>query len=80
MFLSLINDLFPGIVLDKAGYPELEQAIANQVEEAGLINHPSWRLKLIQVYHYQKDLVSKQTMIKVDKCQITTVRGLQREV
>lgn len=49
LFLSLINDLFPGIVLDKAGYPELEQAIANQVEEAGLINHPSWRLKLIQV-------------------------------
>ena len=47
--MSLINDLFPGIVLDKAGYPELEQAIANQVEEAGLINHPSWRLKLIQV-------------------------------
>lgn len=80
LFLSLINDLFPGIVLDKAGYPELEQAIANQVEEAGLINHPSWRLKLIQVYHYQKDLVSKQTMIKVGKCQITTVRGLQRDV
>lgn len=49
LFLSLINDLFPGIVLDKAGYPELEQAIANQVEEAGPINHPSWRLKLIQV-------------------------------
>lgn len=52
LFLSLINDLFPGIVLDKAGYPELEQAIANQVEEAGLINHPSWRLKLIQVYQH----------------------------
>ena len=49
LFLSLINDLFPGIVLEKAGYPELEQAIANQAEEAGLINHPSWRLKLIQV-------------------------------
>lgn len=51
LFLSLINDLFPGIVLEKAGYPELEQAIANQVEEAGLINHPPWRLKLIQVHH-----------------------------
>ena len=49
LFLSLINDLFPGIVLDKAGYPELEQAISTQAEEAALINHPSWRLKLIQV-------------------------------
>ena len=50
LFLSLINDLFPGITLDKAGYPELEQAIGNQTDDAQLVNHPSWRLKLIQVY------------------------------
>ena len=47
--MSLINDLFPGISLDKAGYPELENAIESQAEESQLINHPSWRLKLIQV-------------------------------
>jgi hypothetical protein len=45
----LINDLFPGISLDKAGYPELENAIESQTEESQLIDHPSWRLKLIQV-------------------------------
>jgi len=45
----LINDLFPGIVLDKAGYPELESMIQKHVEEAGLIYHPPWVLKLIQV-------------------------------
>lgn len=49
LFLSLINDLFPGITLDKGGYPELETAIASNVENAKLVNHPSWTLKLIQV-------------------------------
>ena len=50
LFLSLINDLFPGITLSKAGYPELEGAIERQAEEAGLIPHPPWVLKLIQVF------------------------------
>ena len=49
LFLSLIDDLFPGITLDKAGYPDIEQAIAEAVEEAKLVNHPPWTLKLIQV-------------------------------
>ena len=49
LFLSLINDLFPGITLDKAGYPELEGAIRQQISNAKLVDHPSWTLKLIQV-------------------------------
>lgn len=52
--MSLINDLFPGITLDKAGYPELQSAIQKEAEKAGLIHHPPWILKLIQLYETQQ--------------------------
>ncbi|XP_074092949.1 dynein axonemal heavy chain 8 [Macrotis lagotis] len=50
LFLSLINDLFPGLQLDSSTYADLQYAVTNQVEEEGLINHPPWNLKLVQLY------------------------------
>uniref|UniRef100_A0A3Q1JKI8 AAA+ ATPase domain-containing protein n=1 Tax=Anabas testudineus TaxID=64144 RepID=A0A3Q1JKI8_ANATE len=50
LFLSLINDLFPGIQLDGSTYTELQLAVAHQVELAGIVNHPPWNLKLVQLY------------------------------
>ena len=54
LFMSLIYDLFPGLVLEKIGYAELELAIEKNVIESGLINHPSWVLKLIQLYETEQ--------------------------
>lgn len=49
LFISLINDLFPNIKLEKESYVELEAAIDKEAQAAGLICHPPWILKIIQV-------------------------------
>ena len=49
LFLSLISDLFPGIQLDGSTYADLQVAVDNQVTLAGIVNHPPWNLKLVQV-------------------------------
>ncbi|KAL9890241.1 LOW QUALITY PROTEIN: dynein axonemal heavy chain 1 [Glossina fuscipes fuscipes] len=53
LFMSLVSDLFPNQTLEKTNYAELEAAIAQQTEEANLIYHPPWVLKLIQLYETQ---------------------------
>lgn len=49
LFMSLVADLFPNMSIEKTVYPHLEAAISAKVEEAGLIYHSPWVLKLIQV-------------------------------
>ena len=53
LFMSIINDLFPNMHLEKAAYPELDGAIAKILQKEKLINHPTWMLKVIQLYESQ---------------------------
>ena len=53
LFLSIINDLFPNLHLDKTSYPELDACIAKILQKEKLINHPTWHLKVIQLYESQ---------------------------
>jgi dynein heavy chain len=50
LFKSFIDDLFPGLKLSVTSHNELEKAIALATKETELINHPSWKQKIIQFY------------------------------
>jgi dynein heavy chain, axonemal len=51
LFLSMLTDLFPSIPAPpKSTYPDLEKAIAEAIDAAGLISHPSWVTKIIQMH------------------------------
>ena len=50
LFLSLVNDLFPGLNPPKAQFPEMEQAALLCCEQNGLVPHPSWMGKITQLY------------------------------
>ncbi|KAJ3258377.1 Dynein heavy chain 5, axonemal [Boothiomyces macroporosus] len=54
LFLSLVNDLFPGLNAKKGSYPNVEAAIDQQLSEVNLISHPPWTLKVIQLYETAK--------------------------
>lgn len=50
LFLSLIEDMFPGIKLSHFVYKDLQKALANQSAKMGYVNHNEWNLKCIQLY------------------------------
>lgn len=50
LFMSLIEDMFPGIKLSTSVYKELQKAITHQTQEMGLMNHAQWNLKVIQFF------------------------------
>lgn len=50
IFLSLIEDLFIGMKSTSSSYKQLQLAIDSSCTELSLINHPTWNLKIIQVY------------------------------
>jgi len=49
LFMSLIEDMFPGIKLTIQTYKELQKAIANATVALGIMNHTEWNLKTVQV-------------------------------
>ena len=54
LFESLNNDLFPNMEIAKVGHPKLEEAIELILEAEHLIPHPTWMIKLIQLFETQK--------------------------
>uniref|UniRef100_A0A1I8M6Y8 AAA+ ATPase domain-containing protein n=1 Tax=Musca domestica TaxID=7370 RepID=A0A1I8M6Y8_MUSDO len=50
LFLSLIEDMFPGIKLTTAAHKDLQRALSKVTEDLGYVNNPEWNLKVVQLY------------------------------
>ncbi|KAK9865923.1 hypothetical protein WJX84_001850 [Apatococcus fuscideae] len=50
LFLSLIEDLFPGLKADRAQFPDISAALEKVVKERNLQLHTTWLNKCIQLY------------------------------
>jgi dynein heavy chain, axonemal len=51
LFRSMLEDLFPSIKAPaRQSFPDLEAAIGEVCAERGLVNHPTWRNKVIQLH------------------------------
>jgi len=50
LFISLIDDLFPGITAERASFPEIDKAMREVATAAGRQLHEPWLNKCIQLY------------------------------
>ncbi|KAH8266313.1 hypothetical protein KR038_003269, partial [Drosophila bunnanda] len=50
LFVSLVDDMFPGIKLTTNVYKDLQKAIIKTCDELGYVNNPEWNLKVVQLY------------------------------
>ncbi|KAL4452763.1 hypothetical protein ABPG75_008425, partial [Micractinium tetrahymenae] len=50
LFMSLIDDMFPGLKAERAAFPEVAAALEKVVKERGLQAHPSWMRKAMELY------------------------------
>ncbi|KAG4073254.1 hypothetical protein HA402_008600 [Bradysia odoriphaga] len=50
LFLSLIDDLFPGNKLSSSSYKILQSAIEKSAQSLNLMNEKDWNLKVVQLY------------------------------
>jgi dynein heavy chain len=54
LFCSLVNDLFPNLIVEKQSYTELEDHLKDYLELNKMIYHPPWAVKMIQLYETQR--------------------------
>ncbi|XP_026846872.1 dynein heavy chain 8, axonemal [Drosophila persimilis] len=50
LFVSLVEDMFPGIKLTTNVYKDLQKAIIKACDDLGYVNNPEWNLKVVQLY------------------------------
>ncbi|KAJ2947929.1 hypothetical protein O0L34_g9722 [Tuta absoluta] len=50
LFISLIEDLFPGMKITQTVQRDLQRGITIVTQRVGLVNHPGWNLKIVQLY------------------------------
>lgn len=91
LFLATLADMFPAVAPPpKATYADLEKAIAEAIDTAGLIAHPSWVNKVVQLHEAM--LVrhgimlsgaaggGKTRIMEVLQAALTKVTGVQHKI